>query len=103
MLATLGYEVEVHTDAEAALRAFREDPDAFDLVITDLTMPGMTGGALAAAILELRPDVPVLLCSGFAARPEIRQAMDLGIRTFVQKPVVIEELARAVRNALEPG
>jgi DNA-binding response OmpR family regulator/signal transduction histidine kinase len=100
MLKNFGYEVVTATDGESALRLFSETPDAFDLVMTDLNMPGMSGLALSKQILAIRPGTPVLLCTGFSddLRPEdIEKA---GIRKMIQKPLIAGELSMAIHDAL---
>ena len=101
MLKYLGYEVLATTSSIDALRRFRDRPDRFDLVITDMTMPYMTGDTLAREILKIRSDIPVILCTGFSERITEAEAKALGIRDFVLKPMVIQDLAKKVREAFE--
>ncbi|MCJ7810362.1 MAG: PAS domain S-box protein, partial [Desulfobulbaceae bacterium] len=77
-LERLGYTVETRTDSVKALALFLSNPDAFDLVITDMTMPSMTGDALARELLKIRPDLPIILCTGYSARMSEEKAMELG-------------------------
>ncbi|MGD9331099.1 MAG: ATP-binding protein [Desulfobacterales bacterium] len=98
MLEKLGYQVTGMTDPQAALEAFRQNPQQFDIVITDLTMPGITGDRLAEKMAALRPEVPILLCSGYLKRIGPHTALSGTIR----KPITIEKLARALREALDP-
>ena len=84
-----------------ALELFKAGPERFDLVITDLTMPNMTGERLAQELLEIRPGIPIVLCTGFSEHLTEEKARGLGIRGFVMKPLVIKELAQAVRGTLE--
>ncbi len=100
MLENLGYKVVARTSSVEALELFRRKPDSFDLMITDMTMPNMTGDKLARAVMEIRPDMPVILCTGYSNQMTKVQAKELGIRTFLFKPVVMEKLAHAIRNAL---
>ncbi len=100
MLALLGYEVTSASDGLAAQRAFEEDPAAYDLVIADLTMPGMGGAALIRALHEARPDLPAILTSGFSDSMPAAERAALGIASFLQKPYTRAELANQVRNAL---
>ena len=100
MLGWLGYEVEIRTSAIEALEAFRKNPGRFDLVITDLTMPQMTGMKLARQMFQIRPDIPIILCTGFSDQLEEKQALSIGIKAFLFKPLVANELAEAVRKAL---
>ena len=86
MLEALGYNVTTKTDSRKVLEMFRADPDAFDLIITDMTMPGMTGIALAKELMVIRSDIPIVLCTGFSEFIDGKQARDMGIREFVLKP-----------------
>jgi PAS domain S-box-containing protein len=101
MLRPLGYKVECRTDPLDTLEAFRKDPFKYDLVITDMTMPKMTGDKLGAEIMEIRPEIPVILCTGFSERMSEEKALELGFCSFVMKPVVIEEIANKIRRALD--
>ena len=101
MLEQAGYQVTGFMDPEDALAAFKKDPDAFDLIITDMTMPVMTGDRLSKAILETRPDKPVLICTGYSEHMDPEKAKRLGIRGFLQKPFSPVELSKAVKDALE--
>ena len=89
------------TSSVEALAAFRAQPDRFDLVITDQTMPNMTGADLAGALLRLRPDLPIILCTGFSEVISPEQAKSLGIREFVLKPMVTRDIARTIRKVLD--
>jgi PAS domain S-box-containing protein len=105
MLEGLGYEVVAGTDSREALEVFRAQPDRFDLVITDQTMPQLTGDKLAREILCLRPGMPILLCTGMGAVGSRAlnddQICALGIREVLRKPLERSELAAAIRRALE--
>jgi len=104
MLERLGYRVEARTDAAGALRAFENDPDGYDLVITDQSMPGMTGADLVRAIQKRRPGKPVVLCTGYSDLVDPERARQLGIRAFLVKPFGYDQLAETVRGALaDPG
>jgi DNA-binding NtrC family response regulator len=83
------------------LARFTADPDAFDLVITDMTMPKMTGDRLARKILEIRPDMPIILCTGYSERLTEEQARQIGIKGFAYKPIPINDLAKLIRKVLE--
>jgi CheY-like chemotaxis protein len=96
----LGYEVMVRTSSVEALEAFRADPFRFDAVVTDQTMPNITGEALARELLQLRPDVPIILCTGFSHEISAEQAKAMGIRAFLLKPLLIKDLGRALREVL---
>jgi signal transduction histidine kinase/ActR/RegA family two-component response regulator len=100
VLCRLGYTVVAKRSGREALETFRGD-GAFDLVITDQTMPGMTGVMLAAELLKLRPDLPVILCTGYSETVSRETAQEVGIREFLMKPLSKRELAGAVRRALE--
>jgi signal transduction histidine kinase/ActR/RegA family two-component response regulator/HAMP domain-containing protein len=101
MLTRLGYAVAVSADSQAALNLFRKQPERFDLVLTDMTMPGLNGVQLTRALLELRPDLPVILCTGFSESVSEEEARAAGVRAYLMKPVVRSQLARAIRRALE--
>jgi len=101
MLERLEYRVTVRTSPVEALAAFRNNPPGFDLVLTDQTMPHMTGVQLAQEILQLRPDIPIILCSGFSETLSPKQALQLGLRAMLMKPLTIRDLATAVRQALD--
>jgi CheY-like chemotaxis protein len=101
MLETLGYKVQTNTSSTDALEAFRSNPDAFDLVITDMTMPNMTGKELAAAMIAIRADIPIILCTGFSDQIDEKQAQAIGIRAFVMKPIVIRDMANVIRKTLD--
>jgi PAS domain S-box-containing protein len=98
-LGKLGYQTQVFTSADEALARFKADPSCFDLVITDMTMPGMTGEALAKEILNIRPGMPVILCSGYHQADQ-NGVQALGIKSYLQKPYDMKSLAEAVRRAL---
>ena len=101
MLLSLGYNATVHTKSLEALQAFRSNPGGFDLVVTDMAMPGMTGKELAAQILSIRPDMPVILCTGYSEYINDESAARLGIRAFLMKPFSRKDLARVIRNTLD--
>ena len=100
MLRNLGYHVTGHTDSREALEAFRANPDAFDLVITDQTMPEMTGETLAGELLRLRPTLPIILCTGFSYTMSEEKARTIGIRAFHMKPVSRHDLCLTVQRLL---
>jgi PAS domain S-box-containing protein len=101
-LESLKYQVVAVSSADEALRLFSSSPDDFDLVITDMTMPKMTGDLLAKEILKIRPDIPVILCTGFSETITKEKALAAGIRDFLMKPVKIQDLAVSVQNVLLP-
>jgi len=101
MLERLGYGVVVKTNSTEALELFRAEPDKFDLVITDMTMPHITGDKLAQELLKIRPDIPIILCTGHSKRISEEKAKELGIRVFVMKPISTRVMAETVRKALD--
>ncbi len=101
MLGNLGYQVGAFTDSREALAVFFHDPQAWDLVLSDQTMPHLTGAELAQRLLEKRPGLPIILCSGYSEMISPGQARALGIRRFLKKPIMRQELALALRQALE--
>ena len=100
-LESLGYDVTTRTSSIEALELFKTRPDRFDLVITDMTMPDMTGEDLAAELMRIKPATPVILCTGFSTKIDNKKAMAMGIRAFVSKPVLIKEIAETIRNVLD--
>ena len=100
VLERLGYHVTEKTDSQSALTLFRENPFDFDLVITDMTMPGITGDRLSKEIKSIRPDIPVIICTGFSEKMNIEIASDMGIEGYLMKPVVKDDLGKVIRNAL---
>jgi len=100
MLERLGYQVEAFSSSREALEAFRQDPQEFDLALTDLTMPGLTGVDLGREFLALRPDLPVILATGFSEQMDAPKAKELGFQAYVAKPFVLSDLARTLREAL---
>jgi PAS domain S-box-containing protein len=101
MLGMLGYVVRTFGRGAEALAAFEADPAAVDLVLTDRTMPGLTGEQLARRLKQARPDLPVVLCSGYAGAAPAGTAQTACIDAFAMKPVTMEQLARLVREALD--
>jgi PAS domain S-box-containing protein len=101
MLWKLGYEVTVSTSGIEALELLRGQPDAFDLVITDYTMPHMTGVELAGEMLRIRPDIPIVLCTGFSETISGEKVLEMGIRAFVLKPLSRRNIAEVIRRVLD--
>jgi len=97
----LGYQVVSRYSSIDALEAFRAQPEKFDLVITDQTMPKITGLQLAREIMVIRPDIPVILCTGFSDLVIEEEARVIGIKKFIMKPVVLREITEAVRQVLD--
>jgi len=100
MLERLGYSVAARTSSIEALELFKADPHRFDLVITDIVMPNLTGDKLAKKIIDIRNDIPVVLCTGYSEKFTHRNASDMGIQSFLMKPLVMRDLANTVRQAL---
>ena len=103
MLETLGYRVVSTCSSTEALELFSLEPNRYGCVITDMTMPGLRGDVLAGRLLALRPDIPVILCTGYSEKISERQALEQGIRAFLLKPHTIQELAVALRSAIDSG
>ena len=101
MLERLGYLVTARTSSLEALTAFQNQPDRFDLAITDLTMPGMTGLDLSRRLLQIRPDLPIILCTGFSALVSEEKARSMGIRALAFKPLTKKDMALLIRKILE--
>jgi signal transduction histidine kinase/CheY-like chemotaxis protein len=101
ILENLGYKVTPKTDSEEALEEFSARPDRFDLVITDMTMPKITGDRLARKLMEINPQIPVILCTGFNEAISEEKALAMGIDKFVMKPIVKDELAYTIRTVLD--
>jgi PAS domain S-box-containing protein len=101
MIERLGYKVIARTSSIEALEAFRANPDRFDLVITDFTMPNMTGMELAKELLKLRSDILIILCTGYSEHINEEKAKGNGIRAFIMKPVVLNEISNTIRKVLD--
>ncbi len=97
-LESFGYSVHTFMSSVEALEAFRAAPERFDVVITDQTMPDITGMELACEMLKIRPDLPVILCSGFSESVNERKAKEAGIREYIMKPIIAADLAHAVQR-----
>ena len=100
ILDTLGYDVTTRTSSVEAFELFKVKPDYFDLVITDMTMPNMTGDKLAKALLHIRPDIPIIICTGYSSLINKEKAENMGIRAYIMKPMLTQELAQTIRNVL---
>jgi PAS domain S-box-containing protein len=101
MLKKLGYRVRSVTSSREALELFLQSPDTYDLLITDMTMPQMTGDVLAGRIRQHSPDLPVIICTGFSNRMDEKKAKASGIASFLNKPILMKDLAAAVRKVLD--
>jgi PAS domain S-box-containing protein len=100
-LERLGYRVTCFTDSEEALAAFQSDPAGFDLVMTDMHMPHLTGLQVAGEMIAVRPDIPIILCTGFSSRINRESAEAKGIKEFLMKPLGMAQMARTVRKVLD--
>jgi len=103
ILESLGYEVTARSSSVESLELFKNQPDNFDLVITDMTMPYMSGDELAKELISVRSDIPVILCTGFSARISEEEAKKIGVRDFVSKPILKRDIAVAIRKVLDEG
>jgi CheY-like chemotaxis protein len=97
----LGYTVEATTSPTEALTLFQSKPDSFDLVITDMTMPEMTGDKLVKEILDIRPDISIILCTGFSKNIDEKQAIKIGVADYIEKPFDQRNFAFKVRKVLD--
>jgi two-component system cell cycle sensor histidine kinase/response regulator CckA len=100
-LERLGYKITGKTSSREALNIFQSQPGQFNLVITDLTMPDMTGIELAKKLLQIRPDIPIIICTGFRDKITPEKAKAMGIREFIKKPFGPRDLAETVRRVLD--
>jgi CheY-like chemotaxis protein len=101
ILELLGYTVAVTTSSKEALAQVRAHGDDFDLVLTDQCMPNLSGVELAREIVRIRPDLPIILCSGYISNVTKEEALACGIRKYVMKPVELSTLSRIVREVLD--
>jgi CheY-like chemotaxis protein len=100
MLTYLGYEVVTYTNSMEALAAFKAAPYSFDLILTDHTMPHLTGEALARELRSIRPDLPIILCTGFSHTMNEAKAHALGIDALLMKPFLTRDLGTAIQQVL---
>jgi CheY-like chemotaxis protein len=101
MLEHLGYQVVTKNNGIDALEEFRKKPNHFDVVVTDMTMPKMTGERLARELISIRPKIPIILCTGFSEQINEQKAKDIGIKAFLLKPLTLNRLARTVRAVMD--
>ena len=101
MLDSLGYQVTAFTDGMKALMVFKSDPDDFDLIITDQTMPIITGIELAGEVLQIRNDIPIVLCTGYSKEVDESRCLQAGIKAFCLKPLRLGEIATKIRAVLD--
>lgn len=100
-LRRLGYEVTAKTSSIEVLELFKSESDRFDLVITDMTMPHMTGVELSKEIMSIRPDIPIILCTGHSERIDEGRAKKMGLKAYAMKPLLVSDLAVTVRKVLD--
>ncbi len=100
MLERLGYHVTVRCSSIEALATFKNTPNEFDIVITDQTMPDMTGSDLASWMLQIRPEIPIILCTGYSSIIDEASAKAIGIKEFTLKPLAKEVIAKLIRKVL---
>jgi CheY-like chemotaxis protein/anti-sigma regulatory factor (Ser/Thr protein kinase) len=100
-LEDCGYRVSAFQDGEEAFEAFKTDPYRFDLIVTDMTMPRMTGDKLSVKMLAIRKDLPIILCTGYSEHISETRAMEIGIRKYVQKPILLPKLAALMRELID--
>jgi YesN/AraC family two-component response regulator len=93
--------VTTQTNSLDALTLFRKNPEAFDLVITDMTMPNMTGDILAQKMMSVRPDIPIIVCTGYSERINKKKVKEMGIKELALKPVVMQDIADMIRRTLD--
>ena len=101
MMAELGYEPVGFASSTAALQSFRETPERFDVVLSDEAMPELTGSELAHEIRRIRPDIPIVLMSGYVTPVLAARARDLGIAEVLAKPLVARDIARSLASVLQ--
>lgn len=101
MLERLGYHVTSKNNSLEALETFQNQPDKFDIVITDQTMPGMTGSDLSRRMLQIRPDIPIILCTGYSTIISEEKAKSIGIKEFALKPFAKKDIAKLIREVLD--
>jgi CheY-like chemotaxis protein len=101
LLSKMGYRVTTYSNPVAALEQFRNAPEQFDLIISDVTMPQMAGPDMAREMMKIRPALPVLLCTGYSAKITEQMASNIGSCALIYKPLVLDELSVAIRSALD--
>jgi len=101
LLSSLGYKVETKMTPLEALETFKKQPDQFDLVITDMAMTEMTGDKLAKELMKIRPDIPIILCTGHSDLVDEKKAAEIGLKAFLMKPLDLEKVSQTLRNVLD--
>lgn len=102
-LGQLGYDVTIFGQSRQALKAFMESPFKWDVIVTDMVMPQMNGEEFARKVFSVRPDMPIILCTGYDANINQEKALNIGFRCYLEKPIIHRELARNIRRVLEKG
>jgi len=100
MMIKLGYKVDIRTSPYEAIEAFKADPNKYDTVITDMTMPGMSGDVFAKKILKIRPDIPIIICTGFSNMMNPEKASEAGFKALLMKPITMSDLSMCIQNVL---
>lgn len=103
LLEALGYRVDVETQALEALEIFKRQPDSFALVITDMSMPRMSGETLSRKLLRVRPDIPIIICTGYGELVNEERIKEIGIREIIPKPATVSTMAQTIRRVLDKG
>jgi CheY-like chemotaxis protein len=101
LLERMGYNVVARTSSMEAFTIFKQNPDHFDLIITDLTMPTMTGIQLAMEVKKIRNNIPIILCTGFSEKTNLVSMIDIGIQQLISKPFIKNDIAKAIRQVLD--
>ncbi|MCP3942139.1 MAG: response regulator [Desulfobacteraceae bacterium] len=101
ILEPLGYKIETRVSSIEALELFRTDPNRFDLIITDMAMPNMTGEELAQKLLLIRADIPIIICTGFSDNMNKEKARNMGFKAFLHKPILKQKLAETIRKVMD--
>jgi len=101
MLEKMGYSVTSFSSSPDALAEFKNNPESYDLVISDMTMPELTGDQLAKGLISLRPDIPIIIFTGYSERMNQKSARSLGIKGILMKPVARKKAAKMIRNVLD--
>lgn len=101
MLKKIGYVVTAELSSQRTLETIEKNPDSFDLLLTDQTMPQMTGMTLAKKVLNIRPDFPIIICSGYSSQLTQENLNAIGVKDFLHKPITIKELGKKIRSVLD--
>ncbi len=101
LLEKLGYRVDTETDSVLALERFTKNPDAYDVIVTDMTMPKLSGDQLSKKMLSIRPDIPIVLCTGYNEQISEEKAYEIGIKGYAYKPVILMEMSKILRQVLD--